>query len=98
MGESKLMGRTVRVAIKAAIERRTKRPMRSEARFITRVAGRRSNSTRGERGDTWNTKRWTECRIKDRNETLAMRAERDRKMRLDAAAKAKDKATHVERH
>ena len=88
MGESKLMGRTVRVAIKAAVERRN-RPMRSEARFITQVAGRRSNSTRGERGDTWNTKRWTKCRLKERNETLAMRAK---------AANARDKATHVERH
>jgi hypothetical protein len=88
MGESKLIGRTVRVAIKAALERRN-RPMTSHARFVTRVAGHRSFSTRGERGDTWTTKRWTPCRIKERTETLAMRAK---------AANAADKATHVERH
>lgn len=93
MGEHKL-GTKVRAAIKAAHDRRLKRQKHQHSRGSMKVMpARRSLSTRGERGDTWNTKRWTECRMQERAETL----ERRRKMELDRQAKAKSKAEHIER-
>jgi hypothetical protein len=97
MGEHKL-GHKVRDAIKAANKKRLNRKDKigSKARALVRPGAHRSLSTRGEQGDTWNTKRHTPARIRMRDEALENR-ERQRKMAADKAAKAKDKAKFVER-
>lgn len=91
MGESKL-GTTVRAAIKAAFQARSRRHMPSAARFRA-VPHKPRLSTRGERGDTWHTKQWTKMRRQYRDETLERR-----RMQQDKAAKAEGRADHVARH
>lgn len=65
---------------------------------LTPVAGKRSLSSRGERTETWQTKRHTPARKRDRAEYLENIAKRRAREAMEAkAAVAADKAKHVER-
>jgi hypothetical protein len=90
MGQHKL-GTTVRAAIKAIFQKRERRHMPSAARFRP-VAAKARLSTRGQPGDTWNTKRWTSARQRMRDEALAYRAKMDR----DRREKLASKVDHIE--
>jgi len=62
------------------------------------IAGKRSLSSRGERTETWQTKRHTPARKRDRAEYLDRMEARRAKEAMEAkAAVAADKAKHVER-
>lgn len=90
MGAHKLQSTVVRDALRHIEVKRLARIQHSRSAAIYhRIPGRASYSKRGQPGETWRTKRWTEARRQTREEDLAMARDR--------AAKAADHAQHIAR-
>lgn len=76
MGQHNLTSTVVRDAIRAGVAARVKRvasAYQASAFRFHRVPSAARFSTRGEPGETWRTKRWTEARIQMRKEDLEQR-------------------------